>query len=33
MTDLTQILPFELLCEILERVPAPDVLRMKQVKR
>ena len=33
MTDISQILPPELLAEILERVSIPDVLVFKQVRR
>ena len=33
MTDISQILPPELLAEILERVSIPDVLAFKQVRR
>ena len=33
MTDVSQVLPPELLTEILERVSFPDVLRFKQVGR
>ena len=33
MTDITQILPPELLSEILKYVPVPDVSKVEQVKR
>jgi hypothetical protein len=33
MADLTQILPFELLAEILGHASAPDLLRFKKVSR